>query len=142
MNTRRYSKLQRAFTLVEILVVVIIIGILASLIVPNVLKHVAESKITAAKSDISTLKGALQAYHLASDAYPTTEQGLNALVTQPSDVSNWKGAYIEKIPNDPWGNPYHYESPGPTGQDYLITSYGSDGKVGGEGDAADITSDQ
>ena len=134
---------RRAFTLIELLVVILILAILAALIVPRLVNRTSDAKIAAAKSDISTLGSLLQQYKVDNDAYPSTEDGLNALRVQPSDAPHWKGPYTTKdIPLDPWGNPYVYQSPGPSGQDYLITSYGADGAPGGDGDAADITSDQ
>jgi len=143
MKTHNNNRSRRAFTLIEMLVVILILAILASLIIPNLLKRTDEAKIAKAKSDIATLSSILQAYRLDNDKYPTTEEGLQALRTAPSDAPHWKGPYTDKdIPNDPWSNPYVYQSPGPSGQDYLITSYGSDGQPGGEGNAADITSDQ
>lgn len=141
MKTNKYNKFRQAFTFIEIMVVVVILAILAALIVPNLLNKAQDAKVSAAKSDISSLKTALNNYHLDNDAFPTTDEGLNALVTAPSSATHWKGPYVEKIPSDPWGNAYQYQSPGPSGQDFLITSYGSDGKEGGEGYAADITSD-
>jgi general secretion pathway protein G len=142
MNTNN-NRSRRAFTLIEMLVVILILAILASLIIPRLISRTDDAKIAKAKSDIATLSSCLQAYRLDNDKYPTTEEGLVALRSAPSDAPHWKGPYIDKdIPNDPWGNPYVYQSPGPSGQDYLITSYGSDGQPGGEGNAADITSDQ
>jgi general secretion pathway protein G len=133
---------RRAFTLIELLVVILILAILAALIVPRVVGRTADAKRAKAASDIATLSSLLQQYRVDNDKYPTTEQGLNALRVQPSDAPNWRGPYSQKnIPTDPWGNEYVYQSPGPDGQDFLIISYGSDGAPGGEGDAADITSD-
>lgn len=138
----RRTRAGLAFTLIEMLVVILIISILAALIVPNLINKTASAKIAAAKSDIATLSNALDMYRLDNDQYPTTEDGLQALRTQPSDAPNWKGPYLTKdIPNDPWGNPYAYEAPGPNGDPYLITSYGADGQPGGDGDNADITSE-
>lgn len=132
----------RAFTLIELLVVILILAILASLIIPKVVGRTGDAKKAKAASDIATLSGLLEQYKLDNDKYPTTEQGLNALRVQPSDAPNWKGPYTQKaLPTDPWGNEYNYESPGPNGQDFLITSYGADGAPGGEGDNADITSE-
>lgn len=143
MKTYKNSKSRRAFTLIEMLVVILILAILASLIIPRLIGRTDDAKIAKAKSDIQTLSSLLQQYRLDNDKYPTTEEGLEALRTQPSDATHWKGPYTDKdIPVDPWGNPYVYQSPGPSGQDYLITSYGSDGAPGGDGNAADITSDQ
>lgn len=133
---------RRAFTLIEMLVVVLILAILAALIVPRVVNRAGEAKRAKAASDIATLSSLLQQYRVDNDKFPTTDQGLSALRMQPSDAPNWKGPYTSKeLPPDPWGNEYVYESPGPDGQDYLILSYGADGAPGGEGDDADVSSD-
>ena len=133
---------RRAFTLIEMLVVILILSILAALIIPRLVSRTGDAKIAAAKSDIATLTSLLQQYRVDNDKYPTTEDGLQALRVQPSDASGWKGPYLPKdIPSDPWGNPYVYQSPGANGQDFTIVSYGSDGAPGGDGDSADITSD-
>ena len=143
MKTQKQIRSLRAFTLIEMLVVILILSILAALIIPRLVGRTSDAKIAKAKSDIATLSSLLQQYRLDNDKYPTTEEGLDALRTQPSDAPHWKGPYTEKdISLDPWGNAYVYQAPGPDGQDFLITSYGSDGAPGGEGDAADITSDQ
>ena len=124
------------------LVVILILSILAALIIPRLVNRTSDAKIAAAKSDIATLSSLLQQYRVDNDKYPTTEDSLQALRVQPSDAPNWKGPYLTKdLPVDPWGNPYVYQSPGPNGQDFEIVSYGSDGAPGGDGDAADITSD-
>lgn len=138
LSQRRRSS---AFTLIEMLVVVLILAILAALIIPRVVNRTGDAKRAKAASDIATLSSLLQQYRIDNDAFPTTEQGLNALRVQPSDATNWRGPYTSKdISADPWGNEYVYETPGPNGEDYLITSYGSDGAPGGEGDAADMDS--
>ncbi len=139
----KLNRSRRAFTLIEMLVVILILSILAALIIPRLVGRTSDAKIAKAKSDIATLSSLLQQYRLDNDKYPTTEQGLNALRVQPSDAPRWKGPYTDKdISLDPWGNPYVFQAPGPQGQDFLITSYGADGAPGGDGDAADITSDQ
>ena len=143
MLKRKLSHSRRAFTLIELLVVILILSILAALIIPRLVGRTSDAKIAKAKSDIATVSSLLQQYRMDNDHYPTTEQGLSALRVRPPDAPNWKGPYTTKdIPLDPWNNPYVYQAPGPDGQDFLITSYGSDGAPGGEGDAADITSDQ
>jgi general secretion pathway protein G len=143
MKTHNNNRTRRAFTLIEMLVVILILSILAALIIPRLVGRTSDAKIAKAKSDIATLSSLLQQYRLDNDKYPTTEEGLNALRVQPSDAPRWKGPYTDKdISLDPWGNPYVFQCPGPQGQDFLITSYGSDGAPGGDGDAADITSDQ
>lgn len=144
MKIKRNPRLQsnRAFTLIELLVVILILSILAALIIPRLVSRTSDAKIAAAKSDIATLTSLLQQYRVDNDKYPTTEEGLQALRVQPASATNWKGPYLTKdLPLDPWGNPYVYQSPGPDGQDFSIISYGSDGAPGGDGDAADITSD-
>ena len=143
MTTLSRSRSRRAFTLIEMLVVILILAILAALIIPRLIGRTSDAKIAKAKSDIATVSSLLQQYRLDNDRYPTTEEGLNALRVRPSGARNWKGPYTTKdIPMDSWGNPYVYQSPGPSGQDFLVTCYGADGAPGGEGDAADITSDQ
>jgi general secretion pathway protein G len=129
------------FTLIELLVVLVIIGVLAALIVPNLLERADDAKVTAARTDVGNLMQALKLYRLDNGRYPSAEQGLNALVQKPSVdpiPPNWK-LYIEKLPNDPWGHPYQYANPGVKG-DIDVFSYGADGQLGGEGKDADIGS--
>lgn len=134
---------QRGFTLIEIMIVIVIMGILASLIVPKIMGRPDEARIIAAKQDIASTLQALKLYKLDNQRYPTTEQGLQALVTKPavSPVpSNWKGSgYLEKLPKDPWGNPYQYLYPG-IHSELDVFSLGADGATGGEGNDADIGS--
>ncbi len=133
----------RGFTLIELMVVILILGILAALVVPRVVGRTSDAKQAKAAADIATLSTLLQQYRVDNDVFPTTEEGLQALRTQPSSAPNWKGPYTSKdIPLDPWGSEYVYEAPGPNGEDFLITSYGSDHAPGGTGDAADITSNK
>ena len=132
---------QRGFTLVEIMVVVVIIGILGALVVPKLLGRTGESRVTAAHVDIATLMSALKLYKLDNQRYPTTEQGLQALVQKPTSgpsANGWKG-YLDKLPKDPWGNPYQYLSPGLHGE-VDVFSLGADGQPGGTGEDADIGS--
>jgi general secretion pathway protein G len=133
----------RGFTLIEIMVVVVIMGILAALVVPKLMGRTDDARIMAAKQDISTIMQALKLYRLDNSRYPTTEQGLQALVAKPTGgpiPSNWKeGGYIEKLPKDPWGNPYQYLSPGIHGE-VDVFSLGADGQPGGTGVDADIGS--
>lgn len=134
------NRRQDGFTLIEIMVVVIIIGILAAIVAPNVIGRVDDARITAAKSDIATIEGALKMYRLDNFSYPQTQQGLEALVTRPSDpsIKNWNpDGYIERLNKDPWGNPYQYLNPGRHGS-IDIYSFGADGKPGGSEEAADI----
>jgi general secretion pathway protein G len=135
-------KHERGFTLIEIMVVVVILAVLGALVVPQILSKVDQARLTAAKTDIRTIAGALDSYRLDNFKYPTTEQGLQALVTQPNDptITNYApGGYLRSLPKDPWGNPYLYVSPGANGRDFDIISYGRDGKQGGEGYDADIS---
>jgi len=132
---------QRGFTLIELMVVLAIIGILAALVVPNVLNRADDARITAARTDIGNLMQALKLYRLDNQRYPSAEQGLQALVVQPTAGPaplNWK-PYIDKLPNDPWGKPYQYMNPGLKGE-VDVLSLGADGQVGGEGKNADIGS--
>ena len=145
----RNSKTRRqidtgGFTLIEIMVVIIILGILAGLIIPRIMDRPEEAKQLKAKIQIESLETALQLYKLDNGSYPDTEQGLQALVQQPDTgrVKNWrKNGYLEKgrLPVDPWGNDFIYLSPGVNG-DYDISSYGADGIQGGEGKNQDINS--
>ena len=133
--------LVRGFTLIELMVVLVIIGLLAALIVPNVLDRADDARVTAARTDVGNLMQALKLYRLDNQRYPTGEQGLQALVTKPSTgpiPSNWK-PYLEKLPTDPWSHPYQYVNPGVKG-DVDVFSFGADGQSGGEGKDADIGS--
>ena len=129
----------RGFTLIEIMVVVVIMGILAALVVPKLMGRTDDARIIAAKQDIATVMQALKLYKLDNQRYPTTEQGLKALVEKPAGLESWDGPYIKKKESliDPWGEPYHYRHPG-TGKEFDIYSLGSDKKEGGEGDAGDV----
>ena len=136
-------RLQRGFTLIEIMVVVVIIGILGALVVPKLMGKPQEARITAAKVDISSLMQALKIYKLDNQRYPSTEQGLKALIEKPTSgpsANGWKtGGYVDKLPKDPWGNPYQYLAPGVKGE-IDVYSLGADGQPGGVGDDADIGS--
>lgn len=137
----RIHKGQGGFTLIEILVVVVILGILASIIIPKIMTRPEEAKRIKAKMDIKAIETALNLYRLDNDVYPSTEQGLEALVTKPTTgviPRNWKeDGYLDKVPKDPWGNPYVYLSPG-VNKEFDLESYGTDGVDGGEGKDADI----
>jgi general secretion pathway protein G len=131
------------FTLIEIMVVVVILAILAALIVPKVMSRPDEARVVAARQDISTLMQALKLYRLDNLRYPATDQGLAALVSAPTIPplpTNWKpGGYLERLPKDPWGNPYQYLNPGLRGE-IDVLSFGADGVSGGDGVDADIGS--
>ena len=135
-------KPQSGFTLIEIMVVVVILAVLGALVVPKILENVDKARVTRAQSDIRAIQTALDLYRLDNFKYPTTEQGLQALVTQPTDpsITNYRsGGYLSALPKDPWNAQYQYVSPGANGRDYDIISYGRDGKPGGEGYDADIS---
>lgn len=139
LRTRR----ARGFTLIEVMVVIAIIGILAALIVPKIMSRPDQARRVAATQDIATMMQALKLYRLDNGRYPSTEQGLGALVEKPGVdpvPNNWKdGGYLEKLPQDPWGNPYQYLNPGVHGE-IDVFSYGADGKPGGDKNDADIGS--
>lgn len=140
---KKTVKRNDGFTLIEIMVVLIIIGLLAGIVVPKLMGRTEEAKRTKTAVQIKNLQSALDLYRLDSGVYPSTDQGLQALVEKPAVgeiPNNWKeGGYIDKIPKDPWGNNYVYISPGVHG-DYDLYSYGADGEEGGEGRNADIQS--
>lgn len=132
---------QRGFTLLEILVVLVILGLLASLVGPQVFRQLASSKSKTAALQIEELGAALDLYRLEVGQYPSTREGLDALIERPSGVSLWNGPYLKKkvIRADPWGNPYQYRAPGEHGE-YDLFSYGADQKEGGEGENRDVVS--
>jgi general secretion pathway protein G len=143
MKTKLNNKLrhQDGFTLIELMVVMAIIGVLAALIVPNVLGRADDARVMAARTDVGNLMQALKLYRLDNLRYPTQEQGLNALLSKPTTEPvpvNWK-PYLEKLPHDPWGRPYLYMNPG-IKTDVEVLSFGADGTAGGEGNNADIGS--
>ena len=139
MSARKpWRRSQDGFTLIELMVVILIIGLLATIVVQNLRSATDKAKRVKAQADISQLKSALDRYYLDAGSYPTTEQGLAALIAAPStgnDPADWSGPYIEKIPPDPWGHQYIYQS---DGNQYLLKSFGADGVEGGEGKNADI----
>ena len=130
------------FTLIEVMVVVVVLSILAAIVVPNIMDAPDEARIVAAKQDIRALESALNLYRLDNYVYPSTEQGIDALVTRPGtppEPRNWKaGGYMDRLPKDPWGNPYQYLSPGQNGE-FDLYSMGADGQIDGAGVNADIT---
>lgn len=133
------KKQTHGFTLLELLVVIVIIGMLAAYVGPKYFSHLGKSEIAVAKTQIEAFDKALDTLRLDVGRFPTTEEGLNALLTQPNGMSKWNGPYLKKqVPLDPWGNAYAYRSPGQN-KDVEILSYGKDGQAGGEGEAADIT---
>jgi len=137
----RTARRQVAFTLIELLVVLVILGLLAGLVGPRVLKYLGSARTDTAQLQIEELGASLDLYHLEVGRYPTSEEGLDALVEQPSGTRNWNGPYLKKktVPDDPWGQAYHYEFPGQNGE-YDIYSLGNDKAAGGEGEAADVVS--
>jgi general secretion pathway protein G len=145
--TKRYTPAmgqQSGFTLIEVMVVVVILGILAALIVPNVIGQGDKARVGTTKSTLSTVANALDLYKLDNHQYPSTQEGLDALINQPADAKNWlKGGYIKGgMPKDGWGNDLQYVAPGSNGRAFDLYSLGSDGKEGGDDDAADIVLEQ
>ena len=135
------SRSMRGFTLIELMVVIMILGVLAALVVPRVMSRPDEARVVAARQDIAQVMQALKLYRLDNSRYPTTEQGLQALVVRPTAgpvPSNWK-SYLDKVPSDPWGRPYQYLNPGVRGE-IDVFSLGADGQAGGTGVEADIGS--
>lgn len=143
LTTVTFDRRRRGFTLLEVMVVIVILGILAALVVPRIISRPDEARVIAAKQDIASILQALKLYRLDNKSYPSTEQGLQALVTRPASApvpGNWKaGGYLERLPKDPWGNPYQYLNPGLRGE-VDVFSFGADGTAGGEGNDADIGS--
>lgn len=128
------------FTLLELLVVILIIGLLTGIVAPRFLGQIGRSETTAARAQLDAFDKALQAYRVDTGRFPSTSQGLRALVTQPGDEPRWRGPYMQSdIPADPWGTAYQYRNPGTSGKDYDLLSYGHDRAPGGTGDDADIT---
>ena len=137
----RRAARQRGFTLIEVMIVIVILGVLAALVVPRVMSRPDEARVVAARQDIASLMQALKLYKLDNRRYPTTEQGLDALVRKPAGgpvPDNWK-PYVERLPTDPWDQPYQYLNPGINGE-VDVMSFGADGRSGGEDFDADIGS--
>lgn len=138
-STFRSTSHPKGFTLLELLVVMVIIGLLAGYVAPRFFSHVGKSEISAARAQIDALEKALDQYRLDVGNYPSTTQGLQALNVRPQGVERWNGPYLRRdVPLDPWGHPYQYRYPGQYG-DVDIFSYGSDSQLGGEGDGVDVT---
>ena len=135
-----FRRTNSGFTLLELLVVIVIIGLLAGYVGPKYFKQVGKSEVKVARSQIDAFGKALDQYRLDTGHYPSTAQGLAALMAKPAGEMKWDGPYLKKaVPPDPWGNPYQYRQPGEHG-DYDLLSYGKDGRAGGDGEDADITS--
>jgi general secretion pathway protein G len=140
MNFSRSNARADGFTLLELLVVMVIIGLLASYVAPRFFDQVGKSEIKATRAQLDALDKALATYRLDTGHYPSTEQGLKALTERPSDEPKWSGPYLAKaLPPDPWGHAYVYRLPGDDGHDYELLSYGKDGQRGGTGENADIS---
>jgi general secretion pathway protein G len=133
------GRVSAGFTLLELLVVMVIIGLLAGFVAPRYFGQIGKSETTTAKAQIDALEKALDQYRLDTGRYPSAELGLKALVDRPADEAKWNGPYLRKdVPLDPWGKPYLYRVPGEKGIDYDLVSYGKDGQPGGTGEAADL----
>jgi general secretion pathway protein G len=130
---------QRGFTLLELLVVILIIGLLVSIVAPRLLGQVSKSEVTAARAQLDAIDKAVQAYRMDTGRFPSTSQSLRALVTAPPDEPKWRGPYMQsEVPPDPWGSPYQYRLPGSSSRDYDLYSLGRDRAQGGSGDDADL----
>jgi general secretion pathway protein G len=141
VKTKVTVKRMHGFTLLELLVVIVIIGLLAAFVAPKYFGQIGRSKTQIAKAQIDSFEKGLDQYRIDAGHYPGTELGLTALNVQPPNEPNWHGPYLKKgVPPDPWGNAYVFKSPGSDGREYEIVSFGNDGKQGGSGDDADITS--
>jgi len=142
MSSRDLTRrVHRGFTLLELLVVILIIGLLTGIVGPRFLGQIGRSEVTAARAQMDAFDKALQAYRIDMGRYPTSSQGLQALVAVTAgDESRWRGPYLKgQVPMDPWGRPYQYRVPGPQGRDYELLCLGKDGVAGGSGDDADLS---
>jgi len=134
-----YPRRKAGFTLLELLVVILIIGLLTGIVAPRFMGQISRSEVTTAKAQLDAVDKALQAYRIDTGRYPSTAQGLRALVVQPGDEPRWRGPYLQsEVPADPWGTPYGYRAPGGNGREYELLSYGRDRAPGGSGDDADL----
>lgn len=139
MQIKQSHRHQSGFTLIELLVVLVILGMLAGLVGPRLFSNVDKSKVKTAETQVKMLRGSLQTYRLDLGSYPSTEQGLAALMKAPSDVAGWQGPYLEdQLPKDPWGHDYVYKSPVNNLQGFALYSLGADSKEGGDGIDADV----
>jgi general secretion pathway protein G len=139
-HIRLHRRSDRGFTLLELLVVILIIGLLTGIVGPRFLNQINRSEITAARAQIDSFDKALQAYRIDTGRFPAGGQGLKALVTQPGDEPRWRGPYLNgEVPLDPWGSEYQYRVPGPGGKPYQVLSYGKDRSAGGSGDDGDVS---
>lgn len=140
-NIRRESSKHKGFTLIELMIVVVIMGLLATTIMPRILDRPEQARRVKAKADIHSIQQALRLFKSDTGRFPTTSEGLQALVTNPGNIKNYnQSGYLDRVPADPWGNPYVYISPGLHHRDYDLKSLGKDGEPGGTGDDADIES--
>ncbi len=135
------SSIRRGFTLIELMIVVVILGMLATMIMPRILDRPEQARRVKAAADIRSIQSTLALFKTDTGRFPTTSEGLQALVTNPGNVKNYNASgYLDSLPSDPWGNPYVYICPGLHGKDYDLESFGKDGEDGGTGDDADIES--
>lgn len=139
MSCCRRGVRNQGFTLLELLVVMVIIGLLAAYVGPKYFSQIGKSEQSVARAQVEAFSRALGTFRLDVGRFPTTEEGLNALLVKPAEAPKWNGPYLSReVPLDPWSRPYIYRSPGATGTDFDLISHGKDGQAGGEGDAADI----
>jgi general secretion pathway protein G len=140
MSPLRRTAPQRGFTLLELLVVILIIGLLTGIVAPRFMSQISRSEVTTARAQLDAFRKAVEAFRIDNGRYPTTAEGLDVLVVAPADAPRWHGPYLQNaIPLDPWGTRYEYRAPGSNGHDYDLTSLGRDRAPGGAGDDADIT---